>query len=130
MFYKDQILSSPADVTFERTKLTVMFFCGTENLALSCLSLIYLFADSTVHFSIQDCRDGRAFLVSRSRVPDILGTRERGNTNVIQECGTQKDRKAKLAFLCRDDGSSPPPLPHTLGEKRLPVNSGQVWPGY
>ena len=50
MFYKDQILSSPADVTFERTKLTVMFFCGTENLALSYLSIIYLFADSTVQY--------------------------------------------------------------------------------
>ena len=45
------------------------------------------------------CRDGRAFLVSHSHVPGILGTRAGGNANFIQERGTRKNRNAKFTFL-------------------------------
>ena len=53
-------------------------------------------------------RDGRAFLVSRSRVPGILGRRVRRARESkfytgTREHGTRKNRNTKFAFLWRDD---------------------------
>ena len=38
-------------------------------------------------------RDGHAFLVSRSRVPGILGKRARGNANFVEERGNAEHQK-------------------------------------
>ena len=47
-------------------------------------------------------RDRGPFLVSRSRVLGILGTRARRNANFVLERGTQKNRNANFAFLWRN----------------------------
>ena len=70
-------------------------------------------------YNIVNFRDGRAFLVLRSRVPGILGRRARGNANFIQERGNAERKRIGTlnSRSCEDmTGHAPPPLPYSLSE--------------
>ena len=58
-------------------------------------------------------RDGRAFLVLRSRVPGIIGTRSRGNANFIQDRGNAERKRIGTLNLrsCKELTGHRPPLP-------------------
>ena len=69
------------------------------------------------------------FLFLRSRVPGILGTRARGNSNFIQDRGNAESKsigKLNLRFCAEMTGA---PLSPYTRETGLSVSSGQVWPG-
>ena len=76
--------------------------------------------------NLQIIRDGRSFLVSRSGVPCILGTLARGTQILYRKAEGERIGTLNSGSCAEKTGA--PPLPHTLGETGLPINSGQVWP--